>query len=437
MSALQRGAAVAVALLVLIGIAVVALGVGARPVADGPGAEASPLASASPDRSPTDQPSTSVKPTAPDDEEAIAILREIEEQVSEIRGLPPAEIGPPDIISRAEVVEELERLFEEQYPQEEQEADNIALRALGLLEPGEDVAELQLQLLGDQVLGFYDDVEKRMVVVSDAGLDANAKLTYAHEYAHALQDAAFGIDSLDREAVGEDDRGLARTALLEGDATVVMLAWALEHLTQEELMEIGTGAELPDTTGIPSWMVHQLQFPYNEGSLWVGELAGNPRSPNFAEVDAAYANPPDSTEQIIHMDKWLAREDPIRVEVPDLASALGEDWEEVDATPIGEASIRIMLEYLGVPPDPAMEAARGWGGDRAVIASGPDDAFAVAWRLAWDAPSDANEFADAYRTAISNLPFPATVMQLDSGEILVAHGSNDEILRRTLDAAND
>ena len=395
------------------------------------------MASASPDGSPTDQPSTSVEPTAPDDEEAIAILREIEEQVSEIRGLPPAEIGPPDIISRAEVVEELERLFEEQYPEEEQEADNIALRALGLLEPGQDVAELQLQLLGDQVLGFYDDVEKRMVVVSDAGLDANAKLTYAHEYAHALQDAAFGIDSLDREAVGEDDRGLARTALLEGDATVVMLAWALEHLTQEELMEIGTGAELPDTTGIPSWMVHQLQFPYNEGSLWVGELAGNPRSPNFAEVDAAYANPPDSTEQVIYMDKWLAREDPIRVEVPDLATALGEDWEEVDATPIGEASIRIMLEYLGVPPDPAMEAAKGWGGDRAVIASGPDDAFAVAWRLAWDAPSDATEFADAYRTVISNLPFPATVMQLDGGEILVAHGSNDEILRRTLDAAND
>ena len=86
----------------------------------------------------------------------------------------------------------------------------------GLLGADQDVAELQLQLLGDQVLGFYDDDEKRMVVVTDEGLDALAKFTYAHEYAHALQDAAFGIDSLERDAEGEDDRGLARTALRRG-----------------------------------------------------------------------------------------------------------------------------------------------------------------------------------------------------------------------------
>ena len=56
------------------------------------------------------------------------------------------------------------------------------------------------------MLGFYDDVEKRMVVVSDAGLDVEAKITYAHEYTHALQDAAFGLDALDTDAPGEDDR---------------------------------------------------------------------------------------------------------------------------------------------------------------------------------------------------------------------------------------
>src|SRR5690606_32167967 len=109
-------------------------------------------------------------------------------------------------ITRAELADEFQRLFDEEYPPEERERDNLTLRALGLIEPDQDVAELQLQLYGEQVLGFYDDVEKRMVVVTDRGLDPAAKLTYAHEYAHALQDAAFGLDSLDREAVGEDDR---------------------------------------------------------------------------------------------------------------------------------------------------------------------------------------------------------------------------------------
>jgi len=362
-------------------------------------------------------------------------MREIEEQVIAIRGLPSAEIGPADLITREELGVELEQLYEE-YPPEDQRRDNISLRALGLLDPGQDALELQLQLLGDQ-LGFYDDVDKRMVIVTDAGLDAAAKLTYAHEYTHALQDAAFGLDSLQTDATGEDDRGLARTALIEGDATVTMLAWAFEHLTPEELMEIGTGTELPDMTGIPAWMFNQLQFPYNEGSLWAGTLAGDPLSPSFTDIDAAYADPPDSTEQIIDVGKWLAREAPVAVEVPDLATMLGEDWEEIDATPIGEASIRIMLEYLGVARDPAYAAADGWGGDRAVIASGPNDAFALAWRLAWDEPADAAEFLDAYRTVIDALPFPATAIEVNGGDILVAHASDDDILRRTVAAANN
>jgi len=429
MSALQRAAAAAVVILVSIGVAVLAIGATAGPTA------VEPTASAEPAPSVSVAPTASVLPSIPEEEEALAILREIEEQVIAIRGLPSAEIGPADLITREQLGVELEQLYEE-YPPEDQRRDDISLRALGLLDSGQDALELQLQLLGDQ-LGFYDDVDKRIVIVTDAGLDAAAKLTYAHEYTHALQDAAFGLDSLQTDATGEDDRGLARTALIEGDATVTMLAWAFEHLTPEELMEIGTGTELPDMTGIPAWMFNQLQFPYNEGSLWAGTLAGDPLSPSFTDIDAAYADPPDSTEQIIDVDKWLAREAPLAVEVPDLATMLGEDWEEIDATPIGEASIRIMLEYLGVARDPAYAAADGWGGDRAVIASGPNDAFALAWRLAWDEPADAAEFLDAYRTVIDALPFPATAIEVNGGDILVAHASDDDILRRTVAAANN
>jgi hypothetical protein len=332
-------------------------------------------------------------------------------------------------------MEELEALFEEDYPPEEQAEDNAALRALGMLDPGQDIGELQLQLLGDQVLGFYDDNDRRMVVVSDTGLDAEAKLTYAHEYTHALQDAAFGIDALERDAEGQDDRSLARTALLEGDASITMLAWAFMHLSPEELAEIST-TPLPDTSGIPSWMVDQLQFPYNEGLLWASALAGpDPFAPDFDEIDAAYEAPPDSTEQIIDINKWDPREEPIQVEVPDLAALLGDGWTEVDDTPLGQAHIRIVLEYFGVPADEASLASRGWGGDQAVIVTGPDGAFAVAWRLAWDTPADGDEFAAAYRTVVEALDFPATVTEVGD-DVLVVHGSSEEIMRRALDAAD-
>ena len=71
-----------------------------------------------------------------------------------------------------------------------------------------------------------------MVVVSDAGLDVEARITYAHEYTHALQDAAFGPDALDTDTPGDDDGDLARLSMIEGDAPLTMLAWMLQNLSQ-------------------------------------------------------------------------------------------------------------------------------------------------------------------------------------------------------------
>lgn len=428
MSPPHRVVAAAVALLALAAIGLLWLrggdSVGIVPPTPSPPGSTTPAAS----------PSASSAPDATPDRDTLATLREIEEQVREIRGLPAPEIGLPEIITRAQLAGELERLFAENYPEAKRERDNVTQRALGLLEEGQDVAALQLELQSAQVLGFYDDDERRMVIVSDAGLDAAAKLTYAHEYTHALQDAAFGLDSLETDAEGEDDRHLARVALVEGDALVVMWTWAFQHLSREEQLEAGD-QDLPDTSGSPSWLTDTLLFPYGAGLEWVLPQVGDLTRPDFSAIDQAYADPPDSTEQILDLEKWRGREAPIAVEGPELAAQLGDDWTEVESTPLGEATIAINLEYLGLPAEVADAAAEGWGGDRLVVAEGPDDAFALAWILAWDSPSDADEFRAAYEQALNELPFPARVVELDSGHILVTHASDDGVLQRTLDAA--
>lgn len=439
MSATQRAAVIAVAVLVLVGIGALALGA-AGGIGRGADGDAEPTASAAADSpgpsgaaTPTEA-AASASPIA--DDELLAALAQIEEEVEALRGLPPADIGPPDIITRAQAREELAILFEEEYPPEEQERDNQVLRALGLLTPEQDVAELQLELLGDQVLGFYDDREQRMVVVSDAGLDTEAKITYAHEYTHALQDAAFGEDALDTDVVGEDDRSLAQLTLIEGDASVTMLAWAFAHLSQQELQDYVIGAEAPDTTGIPAWMVDQLAFPYETGLLWAGALAGNPLTPDFAPIDDAFADPPDSTEQVMDetLEAWLEREAPIPIAAPEVTAALGDGWSQVEATTVGQATIEIMLEYFGAAGSEASTAAAGWGGDRVVVASGPDGAFALAWRLAWDTAADAEEFASTYQAAAGDLPFNVRVGEPDGNEVLVLHASSDDVAQRMEDA---
>lgn len=437
MSAAQRSVALLVAVLVVVGVVVLGLNVVGRDGQTAASASPTAAASASASAAATASPAASAEPSAPTDEEALAILAEIEEQVEAIRGLEPADIGAPDLITRDELRAELRASFDEEYPPEDRERDNRALRAFGLLAPDQDVAELQLELLGEGVLGFYDDIDKRMVIVTDAGLDAVAKLTYAHEYTHALQDASFGLDTLETDAVGEDDRGLARTALIEGDATAAMFAWAFAHLTQDELLELQQ-IPLPDTSGIPSWMVAQVDFPYAAGQFWISELTGgDPLAPDFSEVDAAYVDPPSSTEQIIDVNAWYAREEPTPVDLPDLAAGLGAGWEEVDTSPVGQATIAIILEFFGVSAPDAGVAADGWGGDRATVSTGPDGAFALAWRLAWETTVDAAEFLDAYETAVDTLDFPASARQLPGGQVLVVHASTQELHDQTVQIAGD
>ncbi|MEP6680799.1 MAG: hypothetical protein ABJB65_04905 [Chloroflexota bacterium] len=432
MTPIQRLAGAAAALLALLIVLVLGLRAIGAPVALGP--SRAPSASPRPTVAATagESPTASGQPSPVSTQQEAAAFAAIESQVQQIRGLPAAQIGPPQIIDRAQLAVELRSLFDAEYPKAQRDADNLTLHALGLLKPDEDVAQLQLRLLGDQVLGFYDDRKRRMVVVSESGLSAEAKITYAHEYTHALQDARFKLKTLKADTVGEDDRSMARTSLIEGDATETMFLWALAgNLDPKELAQIGNGPA-PDTGNTPLWMVNLLQFPYTTGFQWVSQIY---QAGGFQAVDAAFSDPPASTEQVIHYDKWIAREKPVAVSVADLAPALGAGWKRVASSPQGEATIGAMLEFFGVGKADATRAAAGWGGDRVAVYRGPDGAFSLEWRLAWDTPADANEFAAAYAKVIAALPFPARLVSISATQQLIVHASSKAALETTLAAA--
>ncbi len=395
-----------------------------------PTLDETPSARPTPSGEATEEPTE--EPTPEASGEILAELAEIEEQVLELRELPRPEIPPAELMSRDALYDELVALFAEDYPEEEQFADNVTLRAMGLLEEGQDIAEIELELLSLGVLGFYDDEDKRIAVVTDVGLDAEARTTYAHEYTHAMQDAAFQIATLELDVAGDDDGAMARLSLLEGDAELTSLLWATQNVDVEDLFG-GGGGPPPDLSEIPSWLVEEIIFPYTVGTDFVFTIHNEG---GYEAVNAAYEDPPESTEQVIHPELYFADEQPIAVEVPDLAAELGPGWEVVESTPIGEAVIDIVLAYLGASRADSAEAAAGWGGDRLSVAAGPDGEFALVWRLAWDTPADAEEFTEAYEEVLPELGFPAAVLQIDGSTVVVGHASDPEILEIVMDAAS-
>ena len=362
-----------------------------------------------PAATPTARPSASQDP--------LTVYTQIESQVQLLRDLPAADIGPPQIVTRAQLAGSLPGLVEPPL-------DTVSLRAMGLLAAGQDIVALTQQLYELQVLGYYDFKAKRMVLVSDAGLTPEARVTYAHEYTHALQDAAFDSGAAFDAVAGQHDRELALLGLEEGDASVVMVLWAIGHLSADEMTGI-TKAPLPDMSGIPPWMVTLLEYPYLSGSQFVSQLYA---AGGWSAVDAIYADPPVSSEQVLHPAKYAAHEAPVTVASLDLKSVLGGGWTDSTDSTMGEAWLSTWLEGIGVKAGPAAAAAAGWGGDRLTVASGPNGGWALAWRIAWDAPADATEFEAAYAGVESSLAFPTRVIHAADGDTVVLQASGGDLL---------
>ena len=112
-------------------------------------------------------------------------------------------------------------------------------------------------------------------------------------------------------------------------------------------------------------------------------------------VDAAYSDPPLSTEHILHPDKYLAGEKPIIVTLPDFTAALAPGWETIDEGVLGEFIIATYLENR-LTDSRAANAAESWGGDAyALIRNSDQDESALVSLSTWDSVEDAKEFFGA------------------------------------------
>lgn len=349
-------------------------------------------------------------------------------QIEEIRGLHPTADIAPVVIDQATLRQNLEADFDAANSPEAVEASERVLKALGLLARDSSLREQVLDLQAGQVVGYYSPERDELFVVSAAGgVGPTQRATYAHEYTHQLQDQNFGLDKLGFDTPDQGDRSLARLALVEGDAVTTQTRWMQANLSAEDLGQIFADASDPAVLEAleraPAILRNTAFFPYQEGSIFVASLMV--RS-GFKGVDAAYVGPPDSTEQILHAEKYLDRDLPIAVSVPaDLPSRLGPDWSDGGADTLGELQLRIWLGEGGVASTAASRAAAGWGGDRLMLLDGPAGGTAIALITEWDSPADANEFAAAAKAAVAGLNLTGFVSQAaGSTKVRVAIGAS-------------
>jgi hypothetical protein len=244
-----------------------------------------------------------------------------------------------------------------------------------------------------------------------------------------LQDQYFDLTQLAPKHPTNDDRSLAIQALTEGDATLMQRLWAQEKMTQDEINQLGQGGADSKLFSAPLFLREQLLFPYSDGFNFIRQIY---QTSGYAGVDEVFRNPPDSTEQILHPDKYRTHEKPIEVTLPDLSAQgnLGPGWRTINSNVFGELDLRLILTQL-TSSVRGVRGASGWGGDRWALLE-KDGQQALVIKSVWDTESDARNFFDAFSLALKNRFTAATEVEASAARQALTTPSAATEVRRNL-----
>ena len=283
---------------------------------------------------------------------------------SELRGLEAREDVTRVLVDEAEMARRIRMNFEEEVDQEEIERNRRILVLLDLVGPDLDLFKTYTDIYAEQVVGYYSPDDKEMVVIQTADdLSPGDRITYVHEYTHALQDQHFDLNAMDErlEEQGNSDAEAAFAALVEGDAILAMSVYAYTKVAEEDFAQLAgedDGSLAFDRA--PVFLQEAITFPYERGAAFVIQLW---RQGGWSAIDKAFNELPKSTEQILHFDKYLAGEAPVEVSLEKVSGLLTDSWEEEDNDTLGEFALYHVLKTF-LPEDRSIEASEGWGGDR-------------------------------------------------------------------------
>ena len=321
--------------------------------------------------------------------------------------------------SRSDIERMILRNLDEETTPEEMHAAEVLLRVYGLAPANFKYRTSLVKLLTEQVAGYYDPKAQQFYLADWIDLDGQ-KPVMAHELTHALQDQHFNLRRFEKWPKGDSDAEMAAHALIEGDATLAMML----YLSQNPLVAIafakslgGEGTSSEQFKLAPRAIRESLLFPYEQGSIWTTQVY---RRGGWDMVSEAFQKLPQSTEQIMHPEKYFSYEAPVKVTLPDVSKLMGNGWTRVDDDVNGEWGLYLILDQFLNDAPYSKNAAAGWAGDRfGLYEQAGTDNLAVAQLTVWDTPQDAKEFFEAYASR--------TLHRYPGARKLEDSGSNDQI----------
>ncbi len=326
-------------------------------------------------------------------------------ELTQISGLQQLKKVSHERIGRDQVKALLEQRVKENVKPEDLRVEELALKKFGFIPPDFDLVKTTLELLSEQAAAFYDFRQKKLFLV-DTGSELAERSALIHELAHALADQHFNLEKFIARARQDDDRSLARLAVMEGQATWLMSEYLARRTGQSlkaspalaramaRMAELGA-AQYPVFERCPLYLKESLLFPYSKGMLFQQAVFEKLGKAAFAEV---FRRPPESSQQILHPEKYLAGVKPVACPPPSPVARRG--FRTLGEGSIGELDHSILLRQYATAEDAEAVAPAWRGGSYELLEEKGGSRVVLAYASRWDSPAAAERFFGLYRRVL-------------------------------------
>lgn len=308
-------------------------------------------------------------------------LAEVEAALTQLRGINPADSLRYERVTSGDMLSLLS-------PPSFSEAEMLLAYALNL-SPANSEASAFVTL---PPVDAYDPAQGTLFITGDLPQAGPLRvLDYSYTYALALLHQHFE-PALPSEAF-LSDADLALLALWRGDALFTMqqqlqAALAEDPSLHDILLRASLSSPAPNLPpDFPAWAQAEHAFTMRQGAAFVAAIY---EAQGWAGVNALYEQPPTTSEQLLHPDRYLEQAAPLELPLTPL-----EEGEALLSGTLGEWRLQQHLAS-SLSPEMARLLAGGWNGDSFLLYAAPEGAFTLLWRIAWDTELDAAEFNDNY-----------------------------------------
>jgi hypothetical protein len=339
------------------------------------------------------------------------------------------------LASREEVRNYILKHMEEDQDAHRLQRAAASLKKFGLVPRDFDLRKFMLDVLEDQVAGYYDPKTKTVNLLDWVAPEAQRPVL-AHELTHALQDQSFDLQkwlmvspeadkkpdsNLDNTTYDPEEAQAAREAVSEGQAMAVLVDFMLQP-SGKSLADVPMMVELykqstiersedsPVLGSAPMYLRESLIFPYTDGLDFVQTLltaGGKDRA-----FPGALMDPPRDTREVMQPKTYLANRHVAPLYLPKMGAVLKGKYEKYDLGEVGQFDVYILLKQF-TTADQAQELAPAWRGgtymllSRLPVRRGNGAAvephlseLALVYLSRWATPEDASLFAAAYSSWI-------------------------------------